>query len=391
MIDSIQIGMSGLTGFSQGLRVIANNTANLNTPGFKTSMQQFSDASYSGGAYSGRQMGQLGYGLKTGGTTISFRQGEFRQTSNTLDLAVNGQGLFMLKNDNGKTSFTRDGQFQFDANGVLLSKTSGAQVMGLDAQGNIGPISIAGKNTLAGKATTIVKFAGNLSTTATEQTVAGVTIIDANGTEHTLSLKLTNTSTTTPGTWRADLMNGTTVVGTGQLVFESGRPTAASAKIAATFTPAGQAPVPLTLDFSANVTSFAPGTLANLAVSSIDGFLPADLSSTTFDAEGTLVMTYANGETVKGARLLLGRFDTPDAVGALGGNEFEALDPDAWHTGPASGAFGTIRAGFVELSNVNLSQEFSDLVIMQRGYQASSQIVSTANEMLQQLFSMKSR
>ena len=116
------------------------------------------------------------------------------------------------------------------------------------------------------------------------------------------------------------------------------------------------------------------------------------LSGTTFDANGNLTLSYSNGSTVKGASLALARFDSPDAVGSLGDNQFEQLDENAWHLGVAGeGAFGNVRSGRVEISNVDLSQEFSDLVIMQRGYQASSQIISTANDMLQELFSMKSK
>ena len=78
-----------------------------------------------------------------------------------------------------------------------------------------------------------------------------------------------------------------------------------------------------------------------------------------------------------------------EELNVVGENEFEATDPTAWHSGTAGGVFGSVKSGYVEISNVDLSQEFSDLVIMQRGYQASSQVVSAANEMLQELFAMK--
>ncbi len=393
MIDSIFVGMTGLAGFSKGLRTIANNTTNLNTPGFKSATLQFTDAFYAKGAYAaGRQSGQSGYGLNTAGTTLSFKQGELRQTGNGLDLAVDGEGLFTLKGADGKTSYTRAGQFQFNSDGVLVTKGSGAKVMGLSTAGTLGEINITGFKTNAGKATSTVTFTGNISSTATTvQTIPSVKVIDGAGGEHTLSVALTNTSATTAGSWQVQLLDGATVVGTGQLVFVNGSPTAASAKLAMTYTPAGQAAVPLTLDFSSDVTSFASTTLSTMAVSSQDGAAPADLGSATFDDSGTLVLSYANGQTVKGSRLVLGRFDTTDAVAATGDNAFEALDGRAWHTGTAGGAFGSVRSGYVEISNVDLSQEFSDLVIMQRGYQASSQVISTANEMLQELFSMKSR
>jgi flagellar hook protein FlgE len=273
----------------------------------------------------------------------------------------------------------------------VLVSGSGAKVMGVGPNGAATEISIANLKTTTGKATTSAKFTGNLSSAGTDQTVNGVRVYDAAGGEHLLTLKLTNTNSTTAGSWKVELMDGTTLVDTKQIVFQDGKPTAATSRLSFTYSPAGQAAMPLTLDFSTDVTSFASGTLSTLAFASQDGYAPAELSSVSFDAAGTLVLTYGNGQTSNGPRLSLGRFDTVDAVGSVGNNEFEALDGSAWHTGVAGGAFGNVRAGYVEISNVDLSQEFSDLVIMQRGYQASSQVISTANEMLQELFSMKSR
>lgn len=392
MIDSINVGLSGLTGYSKGLRVIANNAANLNTPGFKGAMLHYADAFYSGTAYSMRQSAGLGHGLATGDTSLSFRQGEFRQTGNTLDLAINGQGLFTLRDESGKTTYTRDGQFLFNSEATLVSKTTGAKVIGLDANGAPTEIRIADRGTIAGRATSRIRFAGNVASTATEQSVPNVTVMDANGATRTLALKFVNTSATAAGSWDVQLLDGATVVQTRQIVFASNKPTEATARLTYTYTPPGLAAMNIELDFSEGVTSFAPSTsLSDLAATSQNGFGAAELSSTTFDETGTLVLTYANGETSKGAQLLLARFDSPDAVAAVGANQFEMVEPSAWHTGTAGGAYGDVQVGFVELSNVDLSREFSDLVIMQRGYQASSQVISTANEMLQELFAMKNR
>ena len=105
-----------------------------------------------------------------------------------------------------------------------------------------------------------------------------------------------------------------------------------------------------------------------------------------------MILTYANGQTVKGNKLALGRFNTIDDVRAEGSNMFEAVDQAQWQIGVAgSGAFGEISGKMIEVSNVDLSEEFSNLIVMQRGYQASSQIISTANDMLQELFSMKGK
>ncbi|WP_198971506.1 flagellar hook protein FlgE [Xylophilus sp. ASV27] len=391
MIDSIYVGMSGLAGFSSGLRAIANNTTNLNTPGYKSTSMQFSDAFYSRSSSNGGNSGQLGYGLSTAGTALSFKQGEMRQTGNGLDLAIDGEGLFTLKNPDGSTAYSRAGQFHFNADGVLVN-AAGAKVLGLDANGVMSEISIAGMKTQPGKASSVLSFNGNVSPASATQNIAGVKVIDAAGGEHTLSVKLTDTSATTAGSWRVDLLEGSSVVGTGQLVFDNtGRPTAASAKVSMSYTPAGQATVPLTLDFSTDVTSNSSKSVSAINFSKQDGYASADLTSTAFDATGVLILTYANGETAKGSRLSLSRFDSTATVRAIGDNEYEATDSSGWHAGTAGGAFGSVKSGFVELSNVDLSQEFSDLVIMQRGYQASSQVITTANEMLQQLFSMQSK
>jgi flagellar hook protein FlgE len=391
VLDSIFIGMTGLQGYSQALRVIANNTANINTPGYKGSSLQFADMFYSN-RNSGTGQMQVGYGLNTAGTVLKFEQGELRQTGNNLDLAIDGQGLFTLQDSGGNVHYTRAGQFTFNSDGVLVSRVDASKVMGQDANGAIGEISIAGKSSLEGAATGAVKFGGNLSSTATDQTIGLVKVIDKVGGEHLLSMKLTNNGGVTPGSWTVEVLDGVTVVGTGQIVFVNGRPELANSSVSVTYTPAGLQGIPLTLDFGTDVTSFASGNLSTLAVTSQDGYLPGALTGVSFDTIGTLVMAYSNGQTVKGPRLSLGRFDTLDAVAASGNNQFDATDSLAWHTGMAAeGGFGSVRSGMVELSNVDLSQEFSDLVIMQRGYQAASQVISTANDMLQELFQMKSK
>ncbi|MCJ0764536.1 flagellar hook protein FlgE [Variovorax terrae] len=391
MLESIYVGMTGLLGYSKGLRVIANNTANINTPGFKGSSLQFSDLFYSNSGQGGGA-GQVGYGLNANGTTLSFRQGELRQTGNDLDMAVDGTGLFILENEKGDVTYTRAGQFQFNTEGMLINKIDHSFVMGRDASGNLVRISLAGLQTNAGSATTTVKFSGNLSSTMAEQTVGGVKVVDALGGEHMLSVKLTDTSATTAGSWQVDLMDGTNVVGTGEIIFQDGRPQSTAAKVQVIYTPAGLSAVPLTLDFSTEVTSYPSANLSTLAMASQNGFGPGGLTKATFDAAGALSLTYSNGQVIKSTRLALARFDSLEAVESVGDNQFGSKDVRAWHIGAAGmGGFGNVRSGMVEISNVDLSQEFSDLVVMQRGYQASSQVISTANDMLQELFAMKSK
>jgi flagellar hook protein FlgE len=407
MLESIYVGMTGLLGYSRGLRVIANNTANLNTPGFKSSSLQFADLFYTGGNLGGgsanQNYSQVGFGLNTLGTTLSFKQGELRQTGNDLDMAVDGQGLFVLKNADGKVSYTRAGQFQFDTNGFLVSRTGGEKVMGLDESGGFTEISLAGQMSDVGRPSSTFKLGGVIpastsSTPQSQQPPASppdkmtIPVIDAVGARHVLIPRFTviSSSPSPVGTnMKIELLDGTTVVGSSQLVYVDGKPKPETASVSMTYTPPGMDPMALKLDMTE--TRFLAGTYG-VEVLSQDGLGPGSLSGTAFDASGTLKMSYTNGRTINGKQLALARFDSPDAVGALGNNQFEILNKDAWHFGTGGeGAFGSVVSGRVEISNVDLSQEFSDLVIMQRGYQASSQVISTANDMLQELFSMKSK
>ena len=273
-----------------------------------------------------------------------------------------------------------------------MSRADGNAVVGVDAKGVVGQISIFGKSVIEGQATTTEKFSGNISSTATSQTMGSVKVLDALGGEHMLTATLTNNSAVSQDSWTVELLDGTTSVGVGQIAFIDGRPAPNAAAVNVVYSPVGVPPIPLVLDFSSNVTSFASGNLSTLAFSSQDGYGPANLTGANFDDLGVLILSYANGQSIKGAKLSLARFDTLDAVEAVGSNSFSAVDSLAWHSGVAGNTgFGKVHSGMVELSNVDLSQEFSDLVIMQRGYQASSQIISTANEMLQELFNMKNK
>lgn len=390
MIDTIYVAMSGLRGYEQGLRTISNNTANINTPGFKSANQQFADMfSSQQGVTGGGGLHQQGYGLNALGTSTNFKQGQLQNTGGDLDVALDGEGMFTLRTADGQLRYTRDGQFKFNAEGVLVSESSGDKVLALDATGALTEINITNLRSNAARATTTVTFSGNLSAGATTHTIGGITVVDAAGTAHTLTARL-DAIVGTPNNWTVTLLEGTATVGTGTIAFIGGVPDPSLARVAVTYTPAGQAPVPLSLDFSANVTSSGTGTTSTLAMASQNGYGFGGLTKTTFDAAGVLLLSYSNGQTVRSSRLALGRFNSADAVASVGNNAFEVKDGRGWQSGVAGElGFGTVRAGMVENSNVDLSQQFSDLVIMQRGYQACSQIVSTANEMLSELFTMR--
>lgn len=391
MLDSIYIGMTGLMGYSRGLRVIANNTANINTPGFKSSSLQFGDMFYASGPANGG-VNQLGQGLNTYSTSFDFSQGELRQTGNDLDLAINGQGLFTVKSEAGEIRYTRDGEFTFNDDGILVSRTNGAKVLGRGEGGALVEISLDGKRSNPAKATNSVTFRGNLSSTADDQTLSDVTVLDSVGGEHVLSVKFENEAGTKTGQWKVTLMDGSTEVGSGTLQFNDGQLDSNGTKLSLTYKPANVPEMPIVLDFSEDVTSFAAGDTSTLALVKQDGYAAGSLTNVSFSEGGVLTLAYSNGQTDKGHTLALARFTSTDSVASAGDNTFEATDLQSWESGVAKrGAFGAVQSGVVEISNVDLSAEFSDLVIMQRGYQACSQVVSTANDMLQELFSLKGR
>ncbi len=389
MLDSIYVGMSGLNSYSEGLRVISNNAANLNTPGFKSSSLQFGDLFYTTSGSNDSLNGQLGNGVDTFGTTLNFKQGDMQETDNSLDLGVDGQGLFTVQDAQGNLHYTRDGQFTFNSDGFLVDTTDQSKVIGVDKNGVQGTFTLNGFRSNPAKPTSKVSFNGNISQDQTTVTVGTVSVIDTTGGSHTLSLTLTNNEATKPGEWAVAIMDGTTQVGSGTLEFPTGEVDPASSTITFSYQPTGQVAQQITLDFGTDVTSFSSGDSSSLAQTTQDGYAAGTLTGTSFDATGTIVYTYSNGQTTNGKQLQLARFDTLAAVKSDGQNEFDMTDAGLWHTGVAGGdGFGNIKSGVVEVSNVDLSQEFSELVIMQRGYQASSQIVSTADQMLQQLFSM---
>lgn len=389
MLDSIFVGMSGLDGFSQGLKIISNNVANLNTPGFKASTLGFTDIVFQQGS---GNAGNSGVGLGTLPPMINFAAGQTQTTNNPLDAAISGNGFFVMRKD-GTVHYTRTGEFQFDKDGFLVSRVTGYRVAGFDRSGKLADITLDGLRTSPPQATSLVKFFGNLSSTATTDfTISGINLINSLGGQQTINLVFKNNNSTTPGSWTvtATDANNSTIGASANITFTNGQIDAAANSTTLTFPAAnGAAAYTVKLDFSANVTSYAAGDTSTLAVNSQDGYTLGTMSSATFDDSGFLSVTYSNGQTVQGPQLALAQFATTDPLQEVGSSEFSTNSAYvAELTRPNA---GSVKAGNVEQSNVDISQEFSDLVIVQRGYQASSRIISTADQMLQELFGLKSQ
>lgn len=391
MLTSINIGTSGLVGFSKGLETISQNVANLNTPGFKGSSSQFnslfSAGSENGGTGNGQQGAAGGSGMTATASVLNFGQGQLNQTGKDLDVAIDGNGFFVLKDGDGNTSYTRDGRFSFNEEGILVS-AKGEHVQALDAEGKLKDITLEGVRSNPASASATIKLNGTLSTADTTKVVSAINVTDSAGGTHALSVEFKNNTAVTAGSWLVTVKDGSTVVGTGEIKYANGFLDAATANISVNYAPAGVAAMPLTITVDASSTSAASGA-SSMALASVDGYGIGAMTKTAFDETGTLVVSYSNNQTSKKQTLALANFPTTATLHENGKGAFTSTTPNDVVLGVAKGSADKITGGSLEGSNVDLSKEFSAIIVTQRGYQAASELISTANQMLETLMRMK--
>ena len=391
MFDTLLIGTSGLMANAQGLKIVSNNLANVNTLGFKGAQLQFSDLfeqNSSGGQ--AQQHGTTGVGVASLGAALNFKPGADQATGNAMDQNINGNGLFTIMRD-GELRYTRAGDFQFNADNVLTN-SAGDHVQALDGSGKLVDVTLGDLERSLPKATTTVTFTGNLTTTVAtppvDATVNGVTIIDPEGGSHTVNLVFKDTGGGNYDVTITDGATGGAQLGTGTLTFASGAPVAGSSSLTFQYTDGTVPAFDVKLDFTDKVNALSTPT--TLAVLKQDGYVAGVRTDQSIDADGTISVHYSNGQTVKGPRLALAQFESASDLEAVGGGAFataENVRPLYGYAGAES--FGSLVSGHLEGSNVDLAEEFSNLILMQRGYQASSHVISTANDMIQELFDMK--
>ncbi|MEJ1357617.1 MAG: flagellar basal-body rod protein FlgF [Candidatus Sedimenticola sp. (ex Thyasira tokunagai)] len=399
MLGSVYIGLSGLMTYSKGLDTISNNVANMNTPGYKRSDLLFRDLFYqqqhTASGDSGTSNQQIGSGVTGNSTTLSFSSGEIKETGNETDMAIDGNGFFILKQGTS-TFYTRAGQFEFDQSGSLVASGTTAKVMGYSA-GSLKEISISGARTNPAVATSEINFAKNLSTGSTTHELSTVAVIDSLGATHNLKITFTNNNTITPGSWLIDIedSSGTSIATGGEIRFQgNGSPEIGFNSYSFTFSPNSVNPSTIQLNFGTagaftGTTSFSSGTTSDLAVGVTDGVAAGALLSVGFNRDGVLQTTYSNGVTADNSRLALAWFQDLQSLEQLGKSQFAVKDSQLPIISAANeGIMGSIVGKSIELSNVDLTLEFTDLIIMQRGFQGASQILTVSNEMMQQLLSM---
>lgn len=394
MLGAIYIGLSGMNAYTQGLQTISNNVANLNTSGFKASSATFTDLfSYGGGGLTftpNSQGSQAGSGVRFADPRVDFQQGDLRQSNGDLDLAIQGNGFLVLKGE-GKTYYARTGQFTVDEDGFISLQGTKYHLAVLNSSNEAVALNLDTKRTSTPTATTKIKFADNLSSGASEATVSNIAVYDSNGGKHTWQVKLKPVTPAVAGNWDVTVTDETgATVGTSVLKFIGSIPDPTTSKINVTSSPTNAAALSVELDFSAGVTSFSSGATSTLRAATTDGNGVGALTSVTTDENGQIKLTYTNGKTELVGAVALADFRDPQQLTRVGSGLFQATGSGQSRLLPSGGeGIGKILSRQLEASNVNLSQEFGDLILIQRGFQASSQVVSVANDMIQQLFGIR--
>lgn len=388
MFETLMIGTSGLLSNAKGLKVVGNNLANVNTAGFKSSQLQFSELFEQGGG--SRPDGQpeaQGQGVAGQATRVMFRNGNDQTTGKALDLAINGNGFFVVKRDD-QLLYTRAGQLEFNGDNVLVN-SHGDKVQAMDANGKLADIGLAELEHSLPKASSLVKIAGILTTVVTSPpvnaTLNGLSLIAPSGASVSVNLTFVSAG---GGNYTVKVTDAatSTELGSGTIKFANGFAVPGSSTMSFNYSNADTPEFAVQLDFNAVQNN---GQSNQLAMASQDGYGSGVRVDQSIAADGTVTVRYSNGQTAKGPRLVLADFQAESDLEQVSGGFVAREGAQVRHGYAGDGPFGKLQAGHLEGSNVDLAEEFGNLILMQRGYQASSHVISTANDMIQQLFDMK--
>lgn len=389
MFGSIYIGLSGLIAYSDGLKAVSNNVSNLNTTGFKSTNVKFYDIYSSGG------QGGLEYGYKFAGggrgvglhaESINFSQGDLRQTDRDLDLAIDGNGFFVLR-DGDQFLYARTGSFIVDEDGFVIMDGTDYRLSILDRAGRPADVNIDAVRSNPPAATDRITFADNLSSTATTYSIPDLKVYNAGGEESVWTINFSRAETAA-GIWTVKVTDATGKdIGQKELKFISSVVDPATSSLV--FEDA-EKNLSVTFDFSSGVTSFSSGTVSSLRASKVTGHPAGMISSMVVNQSGKLEVLYNNDERTELGALAIADFRDPQRLEKRS-NGLYFFDGYGQRQLLAAGdsRVGSVLSRRLEGSNVDLSGQFSDLILIQRGFQASSQIISVSNEMIQQLFGIR--
>ncbi|KQU60369.1 flagellar biosynthesis protein FlgE [Bacillus sp. Leaf406] len=404
MLRSMYSGISGMKNFQTKLDVIGNNIANVNTFGYKKGRVTFQDlmsqtvsgASRATNDRGGQNAKQVGLGTSLATIDSIQTQGSLQTTARDLDVAISGDGFFVVKTGNN-TMYTRSGNFYLDSNGSLVT-AQGNLVQGypVNAQGVVNRsgatnIKVDTNATMAPQASSLATYNGNLkASAATGTTVEAETKVkDSLGKD--VSLKITMTKTGVNNQWDVEVTSLTTGVTTAlkdTFVFDNqGRLNNPLHQITLNNTTGAMPTQTIDLDFS-NITQFDSSSSAN--TDTVDGNAEGYLESFNIGSSGEVNGVFSNGEVRVLSQLAVATFSNPGGLMKAGGNLFQASNNSGLpNTGVPGEGRGMLQAGALEMSNVDLSEEFTEMITAQRGFQANTRIITTSDEILQELVNLK--
>ena len=406
---SFQTGLSGLNASSKNLDVIGNNIANANTIGAKSARAEFTDLVASNvGAGTGAGNGNGGIGVAIATVSQQFKQGNVSLTGNNMDLAIDGNGFFQVKQIDGSTAYTRDGQFKLDSVGNILTNT-GAKLLGFptDLLGNATsvtpqPLVVPTGAPIPASATSIIAAEFNVNASSpiaasavppTPYTTYGtsLTAYDAQGIAIPVSLYFVKTASNSWNVYTGDPAAPTSTPVLTTMTFSS------SGALTAPATPqplvvaavAGvHGTVNATLDLS-KATQF--GT--NFAVTNLtqNGYTAGSLTGFNINEKGVITTRYSNGQTQARGQVLLADFRNAQGLKPLGSGTWVETNTSGQPVlgPPGVGSLGGLRSGALEDSNVDLTAELVNMMTAQRNYQANAQTIKTQDQAMQTLVNLR--
>ena len=406
MIGSLYAGISGLNANSWAMSVIGDNIANVNTTAYKSSRPSFANLlNQSLAGYTGNEVGK---GVTISGLDASWNQGSLETTGNATDLAINGKGFFIVS-DNGQQLYTRAGSFHFDQEGMLVNSDDlVVQGWDLSAGGIIGgattDVTVPMGGTVPAQSTGEFSANVNLDAAAVNGEIFSTSFIvyDSLGNDIPLSVTFTKTVNPNEWTWAATIpatAGAMTGGDTGTLTFNpDGSLTNGGVDPSMTVNWNTGAVTPQTISWDLYEDSTASnGSVTQHAVPSItsfttqNGYLAGTLQSITINEDGVISGTYSNGQISNLYQIAIADFPSYAGLTKLGGNVFGAsLDSGQVLRGvPGEGSMGSLSTNSLEMSNVDLATEFVRLITTQRAFQANSRVITTSDEILNELINIK--
>lgn len=418
---SFSQAVSGLGAASSNLDVIGNNIANSATAGFKSSTIAFADM------FAGSN---VGLGTKVAAVIQNFNDGATTTTSRGLDVALSGNGFFRMTDSSGGVFYSRNGQLTLDANRNLVN-TQGLNVTGYPASGSPATIQ-AGANPVAlripteqmsARATTTAGLVANLNSTDTTPSVTTfstanadsynkkttATVFDSQGNDHALDMYFVKD--TTSNSWTVHTIDGNTGSSAGdfRMAFDTSGKLTSVSKLDATGAVVGTPTTDGTVGLTLNVGG-ANGAVANQPINlsmlgslqqntgsttfgspTQDGYAPGDLTSYAINDDGTITGSYSNQKTQLLGQIVLASFSNPEGLQSQGDNVWSASSASGQAAiGLANtGTFGSLTAGALESSNVDMSKELVNMIVAQRNYQANAQTIKTQDQILNTLVNLR--